>query len=56
MRPLGIFWAEFGGVKPEVLGYDIFSLVEAAAGPASSVSNTFQPCMRAVSGIVLRFA
>gem|GEM_PF-3296294 len=52
VRPFGIFWAEFGGRD----GYDVFSLVEAAAGPASIVSNTFQPCMRAVSSIVLRFA
>ena len=40
MGPLGISWAEFGGVKPEAPGYGVFSLVEAAAGPASSVSNT----------------
>jgi len=34
--------------------YDVFSL--AAAGLASNVSNVFQPCLRAVSNTVLRFA
>ncbi len=45
VRPLGILWARFVWK----LGYDVFSLTAAAAGPASSVSNAFQSCLSAVS-------
>ena len=34
LGPLGIFGQNSGGVKPEAPGYGVFSLVEAAAGPA----------------------